>query len=953
MSVRFSSAPMGRLSLIALAVTGAAPVTVLAQTEETAAVPERIQVTGSRILREGAIAPSPVTVISGRDLVETGAMNIGEVLKELPSLAATYTLANAGRSIGTAGLSLLDLRGMGSSRTLVLVDGRRHVASSAGSASVDTNSIPTAWLDSVEIITGGASAVYGADAVTGVVNFRLKKDIQGFDLVLSKGFAEDNPYENHKALLSYGTDFAAGRGNFAVAAEFSGQDGMNATDRRKTRTPFMAVANPDNGDYRDANGVFVHDGIPDRITVANAGWYDSSTAGNFELNNKWYIFDQDGSVRLQNLGTTYGNIEHCSNCEFLNLREYSDLQPGFNRQNLNMKANFDLTDSINLFAEGKYARSKGSSEGQPSFFEYRSAIQIQRDNAYLDPSMAALMDENNLSSIRIHRFQKDAGRRFEQNTRTTSRFVVGAQGELSADWAFEAYVTHGETKLAQTNYNNLIRTNFAQSVDAVLDDKGNIVCRDVVARANGCVPTSLFGDNAINQGARDWFNTISYSTSTIRQQVANASVNNSAIYELPAGNVGFSAGVEYRKEESESIPDRFAATGATFLNSLQYERGDFSVKEAFTEISVPLLADLPLIQDLMFDAAVRYADYSTIGAATSWKAGLDWSLNGEFRIRATYSEALRAPNIGELFGPQNQTFFSVTDPCASTERQSKVRVDNCAAIGIAPDLVLNNPPSTVEGLNGGNPDLRAEKSNSYTVGFVFQPVAISGLSMTVDYWSIEINDAISSISAQNILNRCVDSASGPNMQFCNLVQRNPENQTLRLITSVVQNVASQTASGVDFELGYDFDALNGRFNTKLIGTWLESRKTFSFQDFPSEFIENAGVAGDATWQANLTVNYRYDAWTAGVKTRYIDAVSLYTPQSLALNPDPSDIMSYGSYFVTDLRVGYDFASGVKLAVGIDNALNRDLPGVTLGTTAATGLYNNIGRFYYTSLSYAF
>lgn len=951
MSVRSSSVALGRLSMVAVAVAAVSPVAVLAQTTEAA--PERIQVTGSRILREGAIAPSPVTVISGRDLVETGAMNIGEVLKELPSLAATYTLANAGRSIGTAGLSLLDLRGMGASRTLVLVDGRRHVSSSAGSASVDTNSIPTAWLDSVEIITGGASAVYGADAVTGVVNFRLKKDIQGFDLVLSKGFADDNPYENHKALLSFGTDFAGGRGNFAVAAEFSGQDGMNATDRRKTRTSYMSVANPLDGDYRDSNGVFIHDGIPDKSTVANAGWYDSSTAGNFFLNGDWYIFNQDGSVRLQDLGTTYGNIEHCSNCEFLNLREYQDLQPGFNRQNLNMKANFDLTDSINLFAEGKYVRSKGSSEGQPSFFEYGSAIQIKRDNAFLDESTAALMDANNLQTLRIHRFQKDAGRRFEQNTRTTSRFVVGAQGELTADWGFEAYVTHGETKLEQINYNNLMRTNFAQSVDAIVDASGNIVCRDVVARANGCVPTSLFGDNAINQGARDWFNTTSYSHSTIRQQVANASVNNSAIFELPAGNVGFSAGVEYRNEESESVPDRFAATGATFLNSLQYMRGEFDVKEAFTEISIPLLADIPLVQDLTFDAAVRYADYSTIGDATSWKTGLDWNINGEFRIRATYSEALRAPNIGELFGPQNQTFFRVTDPCATTERQSQIRVNNCAAIGIAPDLQLNNPAATVEGLNGGNPDLLAEKSNSYTVGFVFQPEAIRGFSLTVDYWSIEIDDAIAAISAQNILNRCVDSASGPNMQFCNLVQRNPETKSLQLITSVVQNVASQTASGVDFEFGYDFDALNGRFNTKLIGTWLESRKTYSFQDFPSEFIENAGVAGDATWQANLSVNYRYDAWTAGVKTRYIDAVSLYTSQSLALNPDPSDIMSYGSYFVTDIRVGYDFASGVKLAVGMDNVFNRDLPGVSTGTTAETGLYNNIGRFYYTSLSYAF
>lgn len=939
------------LSLVAVAVTGvSAP--VIAQ--ESSVVPERIQVTGSRILREGAIAPSPVTVIAGKDLVESGAMNIGEVLNELPALSATYSLANSGRSIGTAGISLLDLRGMGSSRTLVLVDGKRHVASSAGTASVDTNTIPTAWIESVEIITGGASAVYGADAVTGVVNFKLKKDIQGFDFYALKGFAEDNPYQNHKVTGSFGTDFAGGRGNVAVSAEYSGQKAINATERKQTRTAYQEVANPADGDYRNAEGTFIHDGIPDKIVVGNAGWYDSSTAGNFKLNNQWYIFNDDGSVRLQDLGTTYGNIEHCSNCEFLSLKEYADLQPEFDRFNVNMKANFDLTDNINLYGEAKYVKSKGSNEGQPSFFEYSSALRIQRDNAYLHSSMQDLMDANGLSSIAIHRFQKDAGRRFEQNTRTTSRFVIGAEGNITDDWGFETYAIHGETKLDQVNHNNLIRANFAQSVDAVFDDSGSIVCRDADARTNGCVPTSVFGDEAINQGARDWFNTTSYSESKIKQTVVSANINNSHLFSLPAGDVGVSFGAEYRKERSESNPDPFVSSGATFFNALKPMRGDFDVNEVFAEISVPLLSDLPLIQDLVFDAAVRYADYSTIGSATSWKTGLDWSVNSELRVRATYSEALRAPNISELFGPQNQTYFGgIKDPCATTEKQSDTRVKNCALLGIAPDFALNNPAATVEGLNGGNPDLKAEESSSYTVGFVYQPEFISGFSVTVDYWAIDIDDAISAVSAQNILDKCVDSASGLNTQFCSLVERNPTTHTLKKITSTVQNVAAQTARGVDFELGYDFDALYGRFNTKLIGTYLQSRKTFSFQSDPSQYEEYAGTAGSADWQANLSVNYTYEAWSAGWKTRYLDAVALYTEQQLMINPDPSDMMSYGSYFITDVKLGYSFESGVKLTVGIDNLFDRDLPGVTTGTTATTSAYNNIGRLFYTAVSYSF
>ncbi|MDP4530253.1 TonB-dependent receptor [Alkalimonas delamerensis] len=955
----FSRKRLWQVSQLGLLGTGALLGVAHAETDTLAmaeVTPERIQVTGSRILREGAIAPSPVTVISGQELVETGAMNIGEVLNALPSLAATFSLANSGRSIGTAGLNLLDLRGMGTARTLVLVDGRRHVSSSAGSAAVDTNAIPTAWIDSVEIITGGASAVYGADAVTGVVNFRLKRDIEGFDLHASVGRAEDSPYRNHKLTASYGSYFAQDRGNFALSAEVSGQNGINATQRRQTRTSFMAVRNPEDGDYRDDDGQWVHDGIPDTITVANAGWYDSSTAGNFYLVSDsgtvdWFIFNPDGSVRPQDLGTTYGQWGRCSDCEFLDLRRYNDLQPAFNRFNVNSKLNFELTPDTLLFAQASFVRNRGNSEGQPSFFEYDSALMVGRDNAYLDPSLVSLMDNYGIDQIAVHRFQEDAGRRLENNRRTTARFVAGVEGILGLDWNYELYGVFGETKLEQVNRNNLIRTNFAQSIDAIVVD-GEIVCRDELARANGCVPTSIFGDNAINEQARHWFNTNSYSNSTIRQTVFSGHLNNSGLFELPAGFVGVSLGAEYRKEESESTPDSFAATGATFLNALQYEKGNFDVQEAFAELSIPVLADLPLIQDLVLDLAVRVADYSTIGTAVSWKTGLDWHLNPELRARATYSEALRAPNIGELFGPQNQTFFRVTDPCSVHEAQSETRRVNCAALGVPADFDPQATASSIEGLSGGNPELREEKSTSYTLGLVYQPDWLPGFSATLDYWSIEIDDAISSVSAQNILNKCVDAELGVNNQFCELVERNEQHE-LVLITSITQNVAALTAEGVDFELGYDFDALGGRFNTKLIGTYLDSRKTFSFQDSPEEFDQFAGTLGYARWQSNLSISYRYDVWSLGWKTRYLDRVSLFRQQELAVNPDPSDIMHYGSYFVTDVRLGYQFASGVQLTLGVDNVFDRNLPGVTTGTTGTTGLYNNIGRFYYSNVSYRF
>ncbi len=947
-----------RLSLSAAATSAAlfSPALLAQQTTEAAAPVERVQVTGSRIMREGAIAPSPVTSISGAELMETGALNIGEVLNELPALASTYSLANSGNGIGNSGLNLLDLRNMGAERTLVLVDGKRHVASSAGSASVDTNTIPTSWIESVEIITGGASAVYGADAVTGVVNFKLKKNIQGLDVSATAGKANDNPYNNQKFSFSYGSDYADGRGNAAFAAEVSQQRALNASERSLTRTPYMAVKNAASKDYKDpVTGATIHDGIPDRITLPNTGWYDSSIKGNFYLddadgNSNWYTFNPDGSVVPQNLGTTYGEWGRCSNCDLLNLKEYQDLQPDFSRYSFNAKTSFELNDNHQLTAEAKHVVNKGDQEGQPSFFEYDTALEIGRDNAYLDPSLLALMNQYDVDTIYMHRFNKDAGRRLEKNTRTTDRAVLGLEGNLNDDWNYETYAVYGRTKLEQKNFNNLIRKNWAQSVDAIKVN-GQIVCRDEAARAAGCVPTSVFGYGAVNPAASAWFNTDSLSTSAIKQHVVNASVSNGALFELPAGMVGFAAGAEYRREQSDSTPDPFAATGATFLNALQEEHGKFNVKEVYAEFSAPLLADLWMMQDLTLDAAVRAAEYSSTGNATSWKTGLDWTVNDEVRLRATYSVALRAPNIGELYGPQNQTYFRVYDPCGKEYNQSALRVKNCQALGIAADFDPKATASTIEGLSGGNPALKPEESKSFTVGAVYQPEFVENLTFTVDYWSIDIDDAIDSVSAQDILNKCVDNPNGINNQFCALVKRDATSKELKLITSITQNVAAQTAEGIDFEVGYDLDLAGGRLKTKLIGTYLDSRKTFSFQDNPSVFEQNAGTEGESVWQQNLSLSYVRDAWTATWKTRHLSAVSLYSDQELEVNPDPVDLMGYGSYFLTDISLAYQFDNGVQWTVGVDNLFDRDLPGVSTGTTVTGAAYDNIGQLFYTTVSY--
>lgn len=929
---------------------------------------ERIQVTGSRILREGAIAPAPVTVITGAELIESGAMNIGEVLSRLPAMANTYTLANSGRAIGTAGVSMLDLRGMGTSRTLVLVDGRRHVAGSQSSAAVDTNTIPSSWIERVEIITGGASAVYGADAVTGVVNFILKRDIEGFDATVTKGWADNHGYSNERFTLSYGTNFNQNRGNIAGSFEYAGQNSLNSLDHHYAGTSWASIAQeymP--GGPRPADQIDSPD-FPDRYQVPNAGYFDVSEAGTFYLGSpwdpqNWYVFNADGSFRPNSMGGLADpDYLMCQDpCDYLNLRQYDELQPQFDRYSVNLKGNYQFTQNTTGFLEAKYVRTEGQSIGQPFFhdiFAQRPAY-IEIDNYYVGNELRQAMQQAGADYFVLSKFHNDIGRRLEDNTRETMRVVAALEGNITPDWTYEASLVWGKTETERVNHANVILDNYFNALDVVDDGNGNPVCRN--ADAIGCVPINVMGRTPLSQAAVDYVSTSTRGTADIEQVVATFNVQNPYLYTLPAGYLAFAGGVEYRDESASSWEDPLAASGATFMNALGTVDGGFDVSEVYAEISAPLLADLPGIRDLTFDAAIRYADYSTIGSATSWKLGLDWSITDELRARFTVSEALRAPNISELFSTQSQSFFKVSDPCRESQLQNLTpaiadqRRAACLALGVPAGFDSNYDASTLPGLVGGNPDLKPEESKSYTVGVVYQPSWLDGFSATVDYWEIDLTDTITALSPQRILTECLDAPSVDN-QYCARITREQGGENAGRITSIQNfslNIARSYNKGVDFEFGYDFDALDGRFRTALLGTYLLQARSYPFQDSPSEYTDYSGVLGDADLQLRLTLDYMRDAWSVGLRTRYTNGVNLYDPTSLANNPNPSNIMTYGAYAVTDALFRYELDNGVRLTFGIDNLFDRDMPANTQGIGAGSAYYDNIGRFGYVRVGYSF
>ncbi len=951
------------LAIASCLVSGAA----LAQTDDEAALQlEEVKVTGSRISRDTFITPAPVTVLDSDAIEVSGAINIGDLLNELPALGTTFGSQNSDRFIGTAGLNLLDLRRLGTARTLVLVNGQRHVPASIGSSAVDVNSIPSSLIERVEVITGGASAVYGADAVTGVVNFILKDDFQGVELKTQTGRSGDGGLDRSSVDLTAGFNVDNGRGNAVVSLEYSTVGSLTAADRGIL--PTRLVTNPLDGDTTDANGNVIHDGIPDEIVTPNAGLSIITPGGYFSVGGTNFVFDAPNSFRPANPGTNFGSSECGDGCDFLDLTSFVNFSTPQDRYAFNLLFNYELAPEHDLKIEGKYVNSQASGTGQPHFNFFN--LSIAADNAFI-PGLAGgdlgqILTDNNVSAFNLNRFNLDGGLRAQDNERQTSRILVGAAGPLTSRLDYDVNLIFGRTTSEQLDLANRVNERFFAAADAVIDpNTGQTVCRHTLdptsintslgrslssAIVGACVPVNVFGDGAISQEAIDYFTVTSVRNAKLEQSVVNGVISGS-LMDLPAGPLGFAGGFEYREESSDDLPDPIDGLGLTFLNVLQPESGEYDVSEVFAEFRFPLLTNAPFAKELSVDVAGRYSDYSTIGDTFTWKAGLEWAPLDWARFRGTYSEAVRAPNIGELFGPQNQTFFNVLDPCSDDRldlgRNGRAtREANCRALGVPAGFDARDEV-TREGLAGGNPGLAEEESESLTLGMVFQP--LDGLSFAVDYWDISIDDTIAVAGAQDILNRCVDSEAGIGNEFCQLITRDATNN-ISLIVQTQQNIAALEANGVDLEGAYSFDAFDGAARVRVLATVLDELNTFPFQSDPESEEQEAGGLGDPELSGQIDLSWARGPLAVNWSTRYIESMLRIDLEDFAVNPDAQDPLTTGDTFYSDLNLSYSINDNWNVSFGVDNILDEDLPLGLTGTGAGSGIFDNVGRFYYGSVT---
>jgi len=992
------------------------------QTETTS--DETIVVTGSRIRQPNLETVTPVTTMTAEDLAVSGSASIGDKLNELPALRSTYSQANSTRFIGTTGLNLLALRGLGIERTLVLVNGRRHVTAVPGSFLVDVQTIPSDLVERVDVITGGSSAVYGSDAISGVVNFVLKDNFEGIKLNAQNGISSHGDRNIYFGSVTAGTNFAEGRGNISGNFEYTHSDALYNNQRDDITGSYSGRCQLNLNDFTTGEPQS-GDGVPDQIFFCGVRNNNISTGGTLLANVSAAQCQSAafgpggasaaiGSVRCLNPGTvngqprTYrfsptgtllqdipaydfrpfgsGNIISAANSLVpgTTLRETGQLAPGLDRYNANLLFKFEFSPAFEVFAEGKYVHLKSIQEGQPTFYQsIANTIGIPNlrcDNAFLSAANLAAVQAigycsngaTSAQTLPVGRYNVDFGGRSEIVTRDTWRFVGGVRGDFNDDWHYEVSATYGRVKIRQDEHNDLIITDadgnldgFSLAYDAVRNAAGQIVCRvnQVTVTAPGCVPLNMFGYGAPSQAALDYINTTSWVKSKASELdiLAYVSGDLSQVFELPGGPVAFVVGGEYRRETAYQVADPRSAAGGTFFNAFsEFDPPAFDVKEAFGELSLPLLKDLPFARELTLTGAARYSDYNTSAGSTfAWNAGGTWRPINDLRFRANYSRSVRVPTLDDLYSSPSQNFAFLQDPCDALYigNGTTNRPTNCSAQGIPAGYVNTAARAASTGyLSAGNPFLTEEQSSSWTIGAVYTPSFLPGFSFTADYYNIQLKNRIETLGAQTILNQCYDLPQ-PN-EYCLLLSaRNPDFSFADpALTSAGINFAKGTARGIDFELNYNkrFDDF-WSLNLHSVLTYVIERDNYVSPTNPTIKDQQLQELGDPRWAANANIMVGAGPATIRWSINYIGKQTVgayenyYSIQGRPpQNADNALPRWYPDVFYHNMKIDLKANDQFTFYIGVDNVFDTRPPLGELGTTGGSA-YDAIGRYFYSGI----
>jgi len=910
---------------------------------------DAIVVTGTRITQSGYSAPVPLTVVDSARIGTSGSTAVIDTLLRTPSITRGLDSYNGNNNLD-AGAAFVNLRGLGANRSLTLVNGRRRVSGSATSSAVDLNTIPAAMIERVEITTGGGSAQYGADAVSGVVNLITKTGFEGMEMSAQGGISDRGDAETYAVSVFGGTKFSDGRGTINFGLSYNRQKALDVDDRSFLRHPLSEQANP------ASKGP--NDGIPDTIIFRDVATYISTPDANFFLSNRPWYYGANGLIDATRQ-VTIATGSQGSGLYEPRLGPLSDFNFGERTIRLASKVfsmrsdlSYQLTDWLDFFAEGEFTQTTvpGTVEyyrfdDRALWFNATGGPRIKLDNYYLPADVAALMRSSGVTDIGTRkRMADELGVIVDHHNRKTYSIVTGFKGKFADNWKWDVSYQYGQANDDIETPNLLRGQNFKNALDVIADPvTGQPVCRDPAARAAGCTPYNIWVRGPLTDAQRNYFVASRLQNTRNTQEILSAHLNGD-LFSLPAGKVAIAAGAERRVEGLRTRDDAAMLSGdirwgvGTNANARPPLDEQFKVTEGYAEVLVPIIHNTRFIDALSLAGAIRFSDYNTIGSTIAWQAGVNWTVSDDLRLRFSRSRSVRAPNLQELFGPVTVTLTSIANPCGSNAINTTAnRKTNCVALGTP----ATGGPVTVpqiESITGGNADLTEETSNSLTIGAVVTPRAIPNLRLSVDYYDITITGVITSPD----LNRaCLDASSMTGNPFCDRLKFTSAGLLISQNTALI-NASEFSSSGLDFAVDYRLPVgSSGRIGLSLIGTYLLQKQTLGVRTDPSTLNVQDGEYTDPRLRLNLTTSFDISNWGVSITNRFISksAIDREAP------PEARELRNVPYRIYTDALIRHDINTRLSGFVGVNNVLGVKPP-LRAQTYNYGSYYDVIGRFFH-------
>ena len=896
-----------------------------------------ITVTGTRVQRDGYQAPTPRTVLGTDQLERSTTGNVADFVNDLPQLSGSATPANSNSAIssGLAGLNALNLRDLGAPRTLVLLDGQRSVSSSITGV-VDINTFPQALISRVEVVTGGASAAYGSDALSGVVNFVLDKKFTGLKGEIAGGVTTYGDDQSWNVSLAGGFSFLQGRGHVLVSGELMHRDGIYGTgDRTWNKTGTFLV---------DTNPAYVAgNGQPERL-IASGVQISNATRGGIITSTalRGIAFGPGGST----YNFVYGSATRDpwtlgGNWQANQLNESVTLDSPEDRKGLFGRVSFDVTPDVNIYVQASWNRDHVINSSSEQY--HLGDLTIKADNAFLPQSVRDQAQLSGITQFSFGKFITDLPKRGTDNERTVQRYVIGGEGFvtlLGSRWSWDLYYQRGQTDSSQTLPNITNTARFNAAIDAVRNPAGQIVCRSTLtAPTNGCVPLNLFGEGVVSSAALAYVLGSPHRDETFTQDVVSFSITGEP-FSTWAGPVSIATGGEWRRETVSGVVDPVYSAGWRNGNFL-VSTGHYDVKEAFLEVVVPLAKDTPFLHSLEFNGAVRATDYSISGYVTTWKVGGTWEPIPDIRFRATRSRDIRAPNLADLF-------------TAGVANSSTVR-----------DPTRNNAVTAYTGLRIGNLNLKPEIADTLGFGAVFQPSFLPGFNASIDYYNITIAGAIGMITPQETVDFCYAGIQ----TACAAITRGTNAGGQPIFTQILRqpfNLLSQKSRGIDFEASYahrvEIGGTSGTISFRALATHFLENSSDNGIAAPTDTVGSNAEDGPPNWRYAVNLNYSNDSIgftiggrgiSSGTISNIYVVCTMGCPLSTATNPTINSNYLPGAFYF-DASFVYKFHLGetrVQAFLNVKNLTNKD-PAIVPRDGAGGGffaisanptLYDTLGR----------